>query len=434
MSSLLFKKIEENNYEGVLEALETESLRTRSEKKTKQKQGLSPLHAAILFHTNLDIVKLLVEKGADINEKSGYSPLHYAMEGYSSDDISAFLILKGADVNIKMNYTPFHFACIHQASPKIIKLFIEAGAEINLPANNTPLHYACIYKSGFEVVKLLIENGANIHAKTKLTPLHCACQYKNDPKIVHLLIELGADFLARTKGLLPINLTTNPEIHKLFLQQKCILEEMKNLFEQQELTDLTIQCSDGKIGIIQCLIQKKIGGVQELFRIINFFKFKKVELAKIFFSFLYSGIIEEKNRGILKEQVKELGLAKDWIKRNKGRNGVIPNLQELYFEDETKDFVIVVEEKKFKVHKFILFARTGLFRGMFLSVDDKSNSVSDYLGSSSDAISSFLKFLYFDKLDESLSSEIINELENFIEYYQMNENSLLFDNLKKLKK
>ncbi|KAJ5079636.1 di- and tripeptidase dug2-related [Anaeramoeba ignava] len=70
-----------------------------------------------------------------------------------------------------------------------------------------------------------------------------------------------------------------------------------------------------------------------------------------------------------------------------------------YFDDSTKDFTIFVQGKPIKVHKFILLARTDLYRGMFLSVtEDKSNQVNDYSGNSFETVHALIEFLYFAEL------------------------------------
>ncbi|KAJ5075397.1 speckle-type poz protein [Anaeramoeba ignava] len=69
-------------------------------------------------------------------------------------------------------------------------------------------------------------------------------------------------------------------------------------------------------------------------------------------------------------------------------------------ENETKDFIIISEEKEIKVHKLILFTRSELFKGMFLSVSDTSNQVHDYSRKSNESIQQLIYFLYHDKFKE----------------------------------
>ncbi|HNI94438.1 MAG TPA: ankyrin repeat domain-containing protein, partial [Leptospiraceae bacterium] len=67
------------------------------------KNGNTPLHNAA-ESDDLDTVKYLIEKGADIRikDKDGNTPLHKAAES-GELNIVKYLIQKGADVNAKNN-------------------------------------------------------------------------------------------------------------------------------------------------------------------------------------------------------------------------------------------------------------------------------------------------------------------------------------------
>jgi hypothetical protein len=79
--------------------------------------GLMPLHYAV-GGGNVEIVKLLLGKGADVNAKEWYedkTPLHYAVEG-GNVEIVKLLLDKGANVNARnwrdyrRNQTPLDIA------------------------------------------------------------------------------------------------------------------------------------------------------------------------------------------------------------------------------------------------------------------------------------------------------------------------------------
>lgn len=90
--------------------------------------GYSPLLLSI-WHTNgNDIPKLLVEHGADINKstKSGYSPLFRAIN-CNNVDIVKFLIEKGANLQCTYeNRNPLEYA-VHYGREKLTKLFLKKG-------------------------------------------------------------------------------------------------------------------------------------------------------------------------------------------------------------------------------------------------------------------------------------------------------------------
>lgn len=123
-----------------------------------------------LAHTGVELpVKLLLEKGANIEARSEYfhrTPLILAARrGF--DSVVRLLLVKGAD--------------------------IEAGDRWG----QTALILAARWGHG-EVVRLLIENGVNIHANTaqNKTALHVAA-HGGFEAIVHLLIEKGADVMEK---------------------------------------------------------------------------------------------------------------------------------------------------------------------------------------------------------------------------------------------
>merc|ERR1719225_2367207 len=98
--------------------------------------GRSALHVAV-YDGNLEIVKVLVQKGANINAKDddGFSPLHIA---------------------------------VYIENLKILKILIQSGAQLNAKdkKNKTPLDYARMWNI-YDILKYLnnltkAENEANI--------------------------------------------------------------------------------------------------------------------------------------------------------------------------------------------------------------------------------------------------------------------------------
>jgi ankyrin repeat protein len=167
---------------------------------------LTPLHFAAI-KGDAATVKLLIEKGSDVNSKTlgGITTLHLATDSGNAD-VARLLLEVGADVNARddMGRTPLHYA----SNASVAKMLIEAGADINARDKEgvTPLHYAahkCARLGAREplldVVKTLLEYGADVNAKTTfgVTPLHVAAYY-GEAEIVEMLIKRGADVNART--------------------------------------------------------------------------------------------------------------------------------------------------------------------------------------------------------------------------------------------
>ena len=188
----------------------------------------TPLNFAAIYN-NIDIVKLLVKAGADLDKANDddETPLHTAVH-LGNIKIVKFLIDEGANINKRDSidrYTPLHLAlsCPGEIEDKstmnylnIANLLIESGANLEATTrrrNNTPLHKLIetsirisiddsyrgmenseLYKAALEIVRLLIKKQVNINAadNNRNTPLHRALR-NNDFELAYILMKAGAD-------------------------------------------------------------------------------------------------------------------------------------------------------------------------------------------------------------------------------------------------
>ncbi|KAJ6237815.1 btk-binding protein-related [Anaeramoeba flamelloides] len=118
------------------------------------------------------------------------------------------------------------------------------------------------------------------------------------------------------------------------------------------------------------------------------------------------------------------------------------DLSKLYKDEDSKDFNLLIKDfnededeeeeneededddsfEEIPVHKWILFARSGLFREMFQNVKTESNSVKDFSGKSIESLEIFIKFLYTNKIELTADDDpqlVVEELEDALEYYQL---------------
>jgi quinoprotein dehydrogenase-associated probable ABC transporter substrate-binding protein len=198
-----------------------------------------------LIANDLDRVKFVVGKGADVNQpdNQGWTPLISAAR-QRHDDMIKLLIELGADVNLAKSdgTTPLiaaasrdhvpsikvlleHGADIEKPGPQgfralplaiaddnyeAAKALIEAGAKVNEPSGAeglTPLMVAAAQTAPAEgamflpsstrpidIAKSLIERGANVNAQSAkgVTALMIAATH-NNPPMIGLLMESGAD-------------------------------------------------------------------------------------------------------------------------------------------------------------------------------------------------------------------------------------------------
>jgi ankyrin repeat protein len=140
---------------------------------------------ALAVASDLEIVKFLIENGADVNANNGVA-LDYASRN-GNLEIVKFLLENGADVNANNG------AALAGASQRghleIVKLLLSptVGADVNAD-NGRALSFA-ISADKQNIVHFLLENGANLYDEALTTAIRF-----NKPKYVQLLIDYGADF------------------------------------------------------------------------------------------------------------------------------------------------------------------------------------------------------------------------------------------------
>lgn len=115
--------------------------------------GQTPLTEAILSK-RFDLAKLIVNKGA----KSLYEALFYAIKSESLEMVK-YLVEHGADVNERDCDTPLMRAS-ECGNLDIVKYLVECGAKVNTPIYDSALIHA-VRHNHLDIVKYLLEHGAD---------------------------------------------------------------------------------------------------------------------------------------------------------------------------------------------------------------------------------------------------------------------------------
>ncbi|KAJ3446406.1 btk-binding protein-related [Anaeramoeba flamelloides] len=208
--------------------------------------------------------------------------------------------------------------------------------------------------------------------------------------------------------------------------------DLEKLFKRGELTNFEIQGIKAHKSIIQSRVEKDLDLALQVLR---GFKPKEVEL---FVKWIYT---DSFNDPIIKNICTALGI-KDFETKTLGND-----LKRLFLDDKSKDFTILVpfseeqsdseedeeesegeneeELDEIPCHKIILQARSGLFREMFLQIED-SKEVKDMSGKSLEALEIFIQYLYTDNIEFTADHDVpamVEELKDCAEYYQLDENS-----------
>ncbi|ANB50636.1 hypothetical protein [Powai lake megavirus] len=166
-------------------------------------EGYSVMYYPIKFgyHEIMDILlksdqKIMGVSLVNLKDLKGTVPLSYAIK-YKNIEAIKILLEKGADVNYKNsdNMNALHLAVLKK-DITITKLIINHIKNINSRTiqGSSALHFACSFQI-FEIVKILLENGADqniIELEYDFQPIFYSV-IQNDVEISKILIDYGAD-------------------------------------------------------------------------------------------------------------------------------------------------------------------------------------------------------------------------------------------------
>ena len=202
--------------------------------KKRTDENFRPLHYAAAYNKNPDVVKFLLNAGADLKATDKtfmardiyfmWTPLHMAARTNKNPNVLKVLLDAGADPNRQsLHGTPLHLAAVNAGNPDILKILLDAGADLKNRAkgfmdSETPLHFAAEHNNP-NVIKFLLNVGADLKAtdKNKWTPLHYAAANNENPDVIKTLISAGADLnVENKKGFTPLDLAVenneNPDV------------------------------------------------------------------------------------------------------------------------------------------------------------------------------------------------------------------------------
>ena len=157
---------------------------------------------AAIFSDSLDLVKLIVAKGAKIDHHGtfGYALRAAAVRGH--EDTVSYLIQMGADYNIEDQHLG---DCLQAAASQnhcaVISLLIEHGANIEGQSPHhilfkgngvygTPLQAAC-FNGHLQAVQILLNNGARLSSPGRFEHALSAAVHGNQTEVVPWLLDVS---------------------------------------------------------------------------------------------------------------------------------------------------------------------------------------------------------------------------------------------------
>ncbi|KAJ3442800.1 btk-binding protein-related [Anaeramoeba flamelloides] len=203
-----------------------------------------------------------------------------------------------------------------------------------------------------------------------------------------------------------------------------------NLLNSGKFSDYTLKDLNIKIhkSFVECRLNKiPIGEIENT---LNEYKDNKLKIHS-FLKWVYTGFIEDYH--FTKEVCEKLQID------DFGMKSFDDDLLLLYNDEDTKNFNLLVKVddededdededeqlEEIPIHKYILYVRSGLFKEMFNQIDENANSVTDYSGKTIESLEILTKYFYTNKIEITADHDpqlVIEELNDAMEYYQLNEN------------
>ncbi|KAJ5075478.1 ras-related protein rab-13 [Anaeramoeba ignava] len=220
----------------------------------------------------------------------------------------------------------------------------------------------------------------------------------------------------------------NIEIVERLYDVGSIIEDLRKFYERKEFCDDEIECYDEnnqkiKIPIHKFIIQNRLHINDNIFqkKIKPLLSKKSQKKIDILLEWIYFGRIEiNSNYSIFKNLKEKLSKVCETTFRI-GTEGLINDFKKIMNDEESKDFEIILNKERIKVHKIMLIIRSELYRGMFLAVnEDKSNSVYDYSHFKTETIRAMIYFFYTDDIPKDLRNLIYDELSQCVDYFHLN--------------
>ncbi|KAJ3427415.1 btb/poz domain-containing protein [Anaeramoeba flamelloides] len=200
---------------------------------------------------------------------------------------------------------------------------------------------------------------------------------------------------------------------------KTLYSDLLNLWERKEFTDIEIcgiKCHSllikFRLGIEPSLLKEKLD--QKKWR-------KKKDEINELLKWVYTDSLPQNDKLVKKitKICKNLGI-QDSLK-----NSLLSSFEAMYNDQESKDFTLLSEKEPISVHRLVLIARSDLYRGMFLNINEDLDSITDYSGYPPEVIKIIIKFMYLGgNIKVNTHHEEIYEAQ---EYFQLNMDSLLKD-------
>ena len=233
----------------------------------RNNSGMTPLLRVLLISRNPDVVRLLLDHGADVDacDIAGWTALHHAV-GSGNPEIVQMILERSTEVDAKNSQgATALFTASYNGNPAVVQLLLDHGADPHardkygsttldsaagggaglevcriLLKLNVPHYKAFLGASGSgdpDLMRLLLDHGADTDVRSNDgdTALHLAAGSGKLGAARFLVLELNADVNARnSEGSTPLHLASQgwiegtPEIVQLLLEHGAAVQARNN--------------------------------------------------------------------------------------------------------------------------------------------------------------------------------------------------------------
>ena len=223
----------------------------------------TPLHATLFEEGHIEVAKLFIERGADVNAQGidKWTPLHFASR-FGHLDAAKWLLDRHADPKSKIwdGWTSLHLAAANRHT-EIAHILLKSDAEVNARSEegSTPLHEAS-KGGGLDVVQLLLDHKADPGMRDNGgdTPLHLAASSRC-LDISLILLKHDAEINAQNNdGYTPLHRASAagyPDLVRLLLDRGADA----HLGNNHRNTSLHLAAAGGSFEVAEALLEHNAG-------------------------------------------------------------------------------------------------------------------------------------------------------------------------------
>ncbi|MCJ7454499.1 MAG: ankyrin repeat domain-containing protein, partial [Wolbachia endosymbiont of Homalodisca vitripennis] len=219
------------------------------------KMGFAPLDYASM-RGSLDMVKYLIEKGADFKrDNCDFIPLYCAALCGQLEIVKYFIDNKYFELDEldRMGNTSLHYAVIH-CHLCIVEYLVEKGADVNLQDKKglSSLHFA-VQSGHLDIVKYLIEKEADVNLQDEyyMSSLHYAAK-NGHLDIVKCLVEKGASDKDYMRSLYIAAQSGHLDIIKYLIEKVVSV----SLQDENYINPLHIAAQNGHLNVTEYLVER----------------------------------------------------------------------------------------------------------------------------------------------------------------------------------